>query len=327
MGRKVRKKSNSFSMMLISETKTLKGVKINSWILKFFATLGVVSLCLVVFLMFSYVNLQYKLTENERLAYENKIQAEKLMTLKEDLYQVTNELEYVDGIKENINEMIENSRVSLSTNTPSRSSSNKARISSARSMEDNAENNKNNSTNYPSIDTTKKGLAALEELEGFVDLLQQEVKKEKVQIEDLEQNVGKRLEFLVAKPTLWPVKGRITSIPGERSNPFTGRGSEHHGGLDIAVPYGTYVKAAGDGVVTFAGWDSIYGRMVVVDHGYGYKSMYGHNSRITVKVGEKVKRGEVIARVGSTGRSTGPHLDFRVFVNGGLINPLNILEK
>jgi len=324
LAKKEKKKLNPFSLILISDTKTLKAVKISPWLVKLFTTIGVVSVCLTVFLMFSYVNLQYKLKENDRLAYENKIQAEKLAALKEELYKVNNELEYVDSIEKNVNEMVDNSRISLNTNTPSRSNSNRVEISSARIQE---ENIINNSTSYPSIDTSKNGLAAIEELEVVVDLLQEEVVKEKEQIKDLEENVEERLKSLAAKPTFWPVKGRITSVPGERENPFTGRGSEDHGGLDIAAPYGTYVRAAGDGVVTFAGWDSVYGRMVAVDHGYGYKSMYGHNSALTVKVGEKVKRGEVIARIGSTGRSTGPHLDFRIFVNGDLVNPLDILNE
>jgi len=324
--RKIRKKIVPVSVIVSSDTKSLKTVKINPWVLKFSAVLGTVSICLLIFLLFSYVNFQFKLKENEKLAYENKVQAEKLVALKRNLNELSDELKYVDGIKENIDEMVESSRVSLSTTTPSRSNSNKSQISSASIYEDEANNDNNNSTSYPNIDTSKKGLIALEELEGSIDLLIEEVAKEKIQIEELEESVGKRLDFLAAEPTFWPVKGRITSIPGERANPFTGRGSENHGGLDIAAPYGTYVRAAGDGVVTFVGYDSVYGRMVVVDHGYSYKSMYGHNSTITVKVGEKVERGEVIARIGSTGRSTGPHLDFRIFVNGDLINPLDILE-
>lgn len=131
---------------------------------------------------------------------------------------------------------------------------------------------------------------------------------------------------MAAKPNRWPVRGSITSNFGYRKNPFGGRSREFHDGLDIAAPHGTPVRAAGDGKVIFAGYRYGYGLMVSISHGYGYISHYGHNSRITVRVGERVKKGEIIARIGSTGRSTGPHVHFMIDKNGRRINPLKVLE-
>lgn len=123
----------------------------------------------------------------------------------------------------------------------------------------------------------------------------------------------------------WPVRGEITSGYGWRANPFGGGSREFHEGLDIAVPVGTPVKAAASGVVVQAGWMGGFGYGVVIDHGGKVQTLYGHLRRIRVRVGQRVQRGEVIAWSGSTGRSTGPHLDFRVKVNGQTVDPLTLL--
>jgi murein DD-endopeptidase MepM/ murein hydrolase activator NlpD len=145
--------------------------------------------------------------------------------------------------------------------------------------------------------------------------------------EDLSQlvsDVAKRLEYLEAAPSRWPVNGRVTSGFGYRKSPFGGS-REFHNGIDIAAPTGTSVKAAGKGKVVFAGFRAGYGRTVIIDHGHGLKSVYAHNSFLAVKAGQWVETNQVIARVGSTGRSTGPHLHFTVELNGKAVNPYNYL--
>lgn len=123
-------------------------------------------------------------------------------------------------------------------------------------------------------------------------------------------------------PSILPVNGPITSPFGYRRNPFGRWSREFHSGIDIGCDYGTPVMASADGVVTFAGWDGYWGRKVVIDHGYGIVTFYAHNSRITVKNGEKVKKGEIIAYSGNSGRSTGSHLHYGAYVNGKLVDPL-----
>ena len=122
----------------------------------------------------------------------------------------------------------------------------------------------------------------------------------------------------------WPVSGRITSYFGGRRSPG-GIGSTNHKGIDIAAPKGTPVYAADGGTVTYAGWMSGYGYLVRINHGNGYETYYGHNSSLTVSVGQKVYKGQQIARVGSTGNSTGNHCHFEVRYNGVAKNPLNYL--
>lgn len=119
----------------------------------------------------------------------------------------------------------------------------------------------------------------------------------------------------------WPVKGQITSGYGWRIHPIY-KHRQFHGGIDIAVPTGTIVRAAASGKVIEAGDMGSFGLGVVIDHGNGITTWYGHLSRILVKVGQEVVRGQAIANSGSTGVSTGPHLDFRIKVDGNTVNPL-----
>lgn len=122
----------------------------------------------------------------------------------------------------------------------------------------------------------------------------------------------------------WPVSGRITSYFGGRKSPG-GIGSTNHKGIDIAAPRGTPVYAADGGTVTYAGWMGGYGYLVRIKHDNGYETYYGHNSSLTVSVGAHVYKGQQIARVGSTGNSTGNHCHFEVRINGVAKNPLNYL--
>jgi len=145
-------------------------------------------------------------------------------------------------------------------------------------------------------------------------------------LETLQGNLAAHFLVINAMPDHWPVIGPITSPFGIRLNPFTGEGTEFHTGIDIAVPYGTPVEAAGAGVVVFVGYNGDYGTMITIDHGNGYQTSYCHLSRVLTAVGKRVTKGEVIGRVGTTGRSTGPHLHFGVTLNGVLINPRPLLK-
>ncbi len=141
----------------------------------------------------------------------------------------------------------------------------------------------------------------------------------------LEEFLRSREALLAHTPLGYPVRGWITSPFGYRKSPFTGR-REFHEGVDIAAPVGAPIRAPADGVVVFAGWNGGYGKMVVVDHGYGFFTRYGHCSKILVKVGERVRRGEIIAKVGNTGRSTAPHLHYEVRVGKVAVNPYYYLR-
>ena len=127
-------------------------------------------------------------------------------------------------------------------------------------------------------------------------------------------------------PSLWPVMGRITSKFGERLDPFGGEG-EFHTGLDIASHYGDDVRAAADGVVIWTGTREGYGRVVIIDHGFGITTWYAHLSAYDTQEGMRVKRGDVIAQEGDSGRATAPHLHFEVRINNAPVNPWRYLHQ
>jgi len=126
-------------------------------------------------------------------------------------------------------------------------------------------------------------------------------------------------------PSLWPVRGQITAGFGQRMDPFSGEGA-FHAGVDISAPSGTRVEAAADGIVLEAGPESGYGNEILIDHGYGLTTKYGHLSRIVVVVGQVLKRGQVIGAVGMTGKTTGPHLHYEVHVKDTPVNPTKYLH-
>ncbi len=126
-------------------------------------------------------------------------------------------------------------------------------------------------------------------------------------------------------PSLWPVRGLVTAGFGQRMDPFSGEGA-FHAGLDIAAPFGSRVESAADGIVFYAGPEQGYGNEILIDHGYGIKTKYGHLSQIQVMIGQAVKRGQVIGAVGMTGKTTGPHLHYEVLVHETPVNPTRYLR-
>jgi murein DD-endopeptidase MepM/ murein hydrolase activator NlpD len=127
------------------------------------------------------------------------------------------------------------------------------------------------------------------------------------------------------EPTLWPVVGRITASFGERLDPFSGEGA-FHTGVDIAAHYGEAVHATADGVILEAGDRGGYGRLVVVNHGFGVSTWYGHLSTFSVTQGMHVKRGDVIGYAGVSGRTTGPHVHYEVRIDDAPVNPMRYLR-
>lgn len=133
------------------------------------------------------------------------------------------------------------------------------------------------------------------------------------------------LEYLDAKPDFVPTKGRITSPFGMRNDPITNARTMHLG-IDIATSLGDPLYAAGNGIVTFSGYNGSYGKIIIISHGYGYKTVYAHNNSNYVKVGQRVEKGEQIGEIGNSGKTTGPHVHFEVHLNGKQINPTKVLN-
>jgi murein DD-endopeptidase MepM/ murein hydrolase activator NlpD len=145
-------------------------------------------------------------------------------------------------------------------------------------------------------------------------------------LRNVRSDVERRQALAAATPSIWPTVGWLSSGFGNRPDPFTGsRGL--HPGLDISTDKGRPVVATADGVVESAEWNGNYGNLLVIDHGLGIKTRYGHLSGFAAKAGSRVRRGELIGYVGATGRTTGAHLHYEILANGQLINPIDFLSR
>ncbi len=165
------------------------------------------------------------------------------------------------------------------------------------------------------------------EYEEDIKRLDTLIKEKEINMQQLIEKVEKQINYLDALPNIMPTAGNVSSPFGYRNNPFNSRKKEFHQGIDISNKTGTKIHAAGSGIVTFSGYNGGYGRMIIISHGNGYTSIYAHNSKNTVEVGAKVNKGDSIAYMGSTGRSTGSHVHFEIRQNGSPINPTDLFEK
>jgi murein DD-endopeptidase MepM/ murein hydrolase activator NlpD len=168
-------------------------------------------------------------------------------------------------------------------------------------------------TSAPSVDIA----SSLKSLDQQVGSLTQKSSRLETFFQDQKQ-------LLASTPSIWPVRGYLSEGFGKRTDPFTGL-PDFHPGLDISTPRGTKITAPADGVVVFVGQKNGYGNAMVVDHGYGIVTRYGHLDGFNVRPGQRVRRGDVIGFVGSTGRSTAPHLHYEVWVDDQARNPIQFI--
>ncbi|MGE4267940.1 MAG: peptidoglycan DD-metalloendopeptidase family protein [Deferribacterales bacterium] len=180
----------------------------------------------------------------------------------------------------------------------------------------------------PVTDITKaneqKDKDYFKDLSNTLSSLGSDLEKRAMSLTELADMLEKQKLVLSSTPSIWPTSGWISSRFGYRISPFTGR-RVFHEGLDIAAKYGAPVRAAAKGTVIFSGRKNGYGKIVIIDHGFGYMTKYAHNSNILVKAGQRVSKGDRIAQVGNTGRSTGPHVHYEVLVNGVPVNPARFI--
>lgn len=290
--------------MIIPHAEKVKRITISRWIPKAII-ISITAVVIAIFISFNNMSLtnsilqqkyDNKVLEISSLEKENKDKTDELKKLKTqnmELYGITNEVENklaeIDKLQRQLEKM-------AGIKSPSRGGS-------------------------IGRDIRPEKLEPKIEMEVLKETLEDKEKELAIFIQDLEE----RFEYLERVPDLWPAAGRLTSGFGNRRNPF-GRGIRFHQGIDIANSSGTNIKAAAKGIVTFAGNKAGYGKVIIIDHGNEYNSLYGHNRKLLVDVGDEVEKGQVIAKMGSTGRSTGPHLHFEVHKNGNPINPLDILK-
>lgn len=171
----------------------------------------------------------------------------------------------------------------------------------------------------------KKQEEALKEMHQELSQLKGAASRQETSLQMLIEYFEDKRSLYASTPSAWPVRGWVTSPFGNRTSPFSGI-LKFHEGLDIAAQTGTPVMAPADGVVVKAGFSTGYGNMVEISHGYGIKTIFAHNSRLNVKAGQRVRRGDVISYVGDSGSSTGPHLHYEVRLNGLPVNPTKYMN-
>jgi murein DD-endopeptidase MepM/ murein hydrolase activator NlpD len=174
------------------------------------------------------------------------------------------------------------------------------------------------------LKSAKDDPGLVQQMKADVERLQSEAITQELSLAELEKNLQTKKEMMVHMPSLWPTMGWVTSGFGFRTNPFSGL-SQMHEGMDISNRVGTLVVAPSDGIVSDVGNDLVYGKILVISHGFGMTSRYCHLSKALVKAGQKVNRGDKIAEIGMTGRTTGPHLHYEVRLNGIPVNPLRYI--
>ena len=251
------------------------------------------------FFVYEYVNLNVRMLELKHLRREAGAQS-----------AMTEKIRQLEGEISKVRELDQRVRVAIGLD--------KAEVSSAVLAQGGADSETRNALRDA---MAQRAGRLMDWVMGDLTTLAQEIASREQSLRELQTHLDKKTAVLAATPTILPTKGLVTAGFGYRKSPFTGK-REFHEGMDIAALSGTPVVATADGIVRFAGPAASYGNVVFIDHGHGFATAYGHNSTIRVHARQRVRRGEVIAYVGNTGRTTGPHVHYEVHLDGVASNPM-----
>lgn len=255
----------------------------------------------------NYAELQETNSENE----------ERLREISEKMTLLEKDLAFLDSLSEEITEIVKGKKATTaSASIPSRGDYERGTVLSRE---------REQPETLLLGASADEDLVVLERVTNRLDELQQSATEMESQLSSLKKSAISYRDRMAHTPRGMPTRGRITSYYGSRCHPITRR-VQRHDGIDIAASTGTAIVATADGVVKFSGSRSGYGRTVIIDHGYGFRTLYGHASKIVVRVGQRVKHGQVIAYVGSSGVSTGSHLHYEVHVSGRPVNPWSYMN-
>src|SRR5437773_1800201 len=260
------------------------------------ATIGIISFFVAVGLGFSYAKMAFKVADYNQLQTENVDLKVQKKNLEVSAVKLGSKLTELETLSERLTTLFENDNLNK-----------RAKVT--------VPGVGGSKVDYPTADLLRNP-----SLKTDLELMKDRTSDLENQLRLLEQVAEKRATILRFTPTIWPLRGHITSHYGNRMDPFNGD-AEMHFGLDIAGIYGSPVHAAADGVVIYAARKAAYGNLVIIDHGNGLTTRHGHLSRFNVRVGQRIKRNDVIAFVGTTGRSTAPHLHYEVRMNDRPVDP------
>lgn len=311
-------KRELFTFMIIphAPVKSVRSIKFPKWIISSFVIVNAAMFLVVCAFGISYnslnKNLEEKKSEYQDLQAMKQSGDKQLDKYKENEEQIKERIQVLTELESKLQDIIE-----TKGEKPQSSSSTLPKLASrgisGRLM-----------TQSLSGSSSEIEFESIEDMYAIVDNLVKDVDSKVVELDAVILEAENKIKVARALPSVLPTYGNITTYFGYRRNPFGG-GYEYHPAIDIANSRGTQIKASGDGVVIESGYSSGgLGYLVTINHGNGYVSMYGHNSKVAVKVGQRVTRGQVIAYMGSTGRSTGSHCHFEVRYRGNPINPFNV---
>ncbi len=299
-------------MLIPDDAKGTKQVSVPHWLLKAFMASGLLASSTFGYLIFDYLQLRsmrtsYKIIEQENAGLRGEAQA-----LVENLEEVKQSLDRVRDYTTKLTDItqIKVKKISKKTGigplTPEE-------YKIAKGL------NSDSPGNYIPAGLSPDTLSFRTAFDRLYDVGRRS-NQQAFTLQHILSKLSKQRSLLASIPSVSPVNGWVTSGFGHRISPFTGQRTMHMG-LDVASPIGTPIYAPADGVVIFVGKKSGFGNFIMIAHGYGIVSRYGHNAQNMVQPGQRVKRGEQIATVGMSGRSTGPHLHYEILVNGRHANP------
>ncbi len=305
--------SKKFFTILVVPDRTSRVRKLTiprTWLAGVAAALGVI-LFAVGGILVHYVRVLQQIGDYQSVYQENREVAMQLARYQEQIRKLDSRLDHLERVEHKL-------RVMTSLEDPARNiaigplTDREQPADLASALDEPSDLAPGSSDDRRDFEFRKLGYR-LEKLEG-------EAKARELSLEELHALLDDQRSVLNSTPSIWPTRGFVSSTFGYRVSPFTSV-KRMHEGLDVAAPRGTEVFAPADGVVTYAGVKGAYGNIIVVDHGYGLVTRYGHLSQILTQPGAHIRRGERIAKVGNTGRSTGDHLHYEVRIDGVPVNP------
>jgi murein DD-endopeptidase MepM/ murein hydrolase activator NlpD len=301
--------AKNYTILIIDDQgKPIRESRCSKATLRVFATASIALFVLLCFGIYRYVGLQQSMAD-ERLMQDR---------LAKQTHQIQSQNKQIQLFAENINE-IKSSLLSLNDFEQ------KIRIMANLEHKDDQADLFAIGGSMPEDLDTRIALKddhdiLIRQMHDQVDQIEQVAAIQKTSFNSLVKSLDGKRNLLAATPSLRPTKGWISSEFGYRISPFTGK-RELHKGLDIANRHGTPIIAPADGVVTYAKKRWLMGNMITIDHGFGMVTRYGHLDKFKIKKGARVKRGDVIAFMGNTGRTTGPHLHYEVILNSVPVDP------
>lgn len=316
----IKKKEKNYSIIIVTgATSTNKEFVISSKLIK--NSLIAISVLLVIFafIIYDYLSISYDKEKMKRLEKDNIKKEKTIAELNTNIKEIESKLRVMETYKDRIAVAMgltsPNALTEVGTGGPITNFSSDMELSGQKVLDSNS--NVNSTPALPKPSSTESIIKKTYDIRQSAAQIVNTLKFVESVMED--QKVR-----LASCPSVWPTKGYLTSAFGERIHPFTGRESFHNG-QDIATQYGNKVIAPADGTVLVAEYQDYYGYLLVIDHGFGYTTRYGHLASFAVKEGQRVKRFQTIGYVGNTGRSSAPHLHYEVRYFGKPMPPMNFI--